>query len=517
MSSPAALELVVSDSTYRDQEELLFRTAAQLKGVVFYRGLLLILLPILAWLASMGVALPSIFYWVMLGHLAVNLLCVAVSYGGMCPSFRPIWMVGLDAASFTALAAMSGGVMSYFVYCFFLLILYSTVWFDRSLSLSTGLLAAGCTLSLPWLAPNSGGEGALTAVVILALGALALGTGEIAELVSRTRERSVRAVTDLIAAIGERKRADEALQRLNIELESRVQHRTQELAAANTQLEETLDTLQRAQQELVRTEKLASLGSLVAGIAHELSTPVGNSLTVATTLVDRTRTFAEEAAGGPLRRSSLADFVAQVRQASDLLVRSLLSASELIGRFKRVAVDQTSAQRRRFDLAETLEEVVTTLRPQIKKTRHHIELAVPDGIDMLSYPGPIGQVIINLVNNALVHGFEDLAAGVVRIEAAVEAPDRVRVTVKDNGRGIPDEYQSRIFDPFFTTRLGQGGSGLGLHIVFNIVTRVLGGRTSVISRPGEGAAFVLDLPRVAPKNATENLGGSLAVESEPVG
>ena len=131
-------------------------------------------------------------------------------------------------------------------------------------------------------------EGALTAVVILALAALALGTGEIAELVSCTRERSVRAVMDLIAAIGERKRADEALHRLNLELESRVQHRTQELAAANAQLEETLDTLRRAQQELVRTEKLASLGSLVAGIAHELSTPVGNSLTVATTLADRT-------------------------------------------------------------------------------------------------------------------------------------------------------------------------------------------------------------------------------------
>lgn len=515
MSSPATPELAVSDSTYQGQEELLFRTAAQLKGVVFYRGLLLILLPTLAWLSSREVALPGIMVAVVLAHLGVNLLCIAVSYGGICPSFRPVWMIALDAASFTALALMSGGVASYFVYCFFLLILYSTVWFDSGLSRTTGLLAIGCILSLAWLAPFSG-EGALTAVVILAIAALALGTGEIAELVSCTRERSVRAVMDLIAAIGERKRADEALHRLNCELESRVQHRTQELAAANTQLEETLDTLRRAQQELVRTEKLASLGSLVAGIAHELSTPVGNSLTVATTMADRTAAFAEEAAGCRLRRSSLIDFVSQVRQASDLLVRSLLGASELIGRFKRVAVDQTSAQRRRFDLSETLEEVVATLRPQIKRTPHRIELAVPEGIGMASYPGPLGQVIINLVNNALVHGFEGLAAGVVRIEATSEGSDRVQVTVKDNGRGIPAEHHSRIFDPFFTTRLGQGGSGLGLHIVFNIVTRVLGGRITVTSRPGEGAAFVLDLPCVAPKTATETLGGSLAVEPEPI-
>jgi signal transduction histidine kinase len=516
MSAAPVLELSVSDSTYRDQEELLFRTAAQLKGVVFYRGLLLILLPAFAWLSSDGLSFPSVFYGVLLGHLGVNLLCIGFSYGGVCPSFRPAWLVVVDAACFTALAAMSGGVASYFVYCFFLLILYSTVWFDRSLSRGTGLLAAGCALSLAWFAPDAGGPGALTGVVVLALAALAMGTGEIAQLVAATRERSVRAVMDLIAAIGERKRADDALQRLNLELESRVQHRTQELAAANARLEEALDTLKRAQQELVRTEKLASLGSLVAGIAHELSTPLGNSLTVATTLADRTRTFAEEASGSQLRRSSLTDFVAQAQQASDLLVRSLLGASELIGRFKRVAVDQTSAQRRRFDLAQTLDEVVATLRPQIRKTPHRIEIAVARGLDMLSYPGPLGQVIINLVNNALVHGFEGAAAGIVRIEAAPEAADRVRVTVVDNGRGIPEADHSRIFDPFFTTRLGQGGSGLGLHIVFNIVTRVLGGQISVTSRPGEGAAFVLELPLVAPQSAAENPSGSLAVESESI-
>jgi signal transduction histidine kinase len=511
------IAVAVSDSTYRDQEELLFRTAAQLKGVVFYRGLLFVILPAFAWLSFDKVATPVVFSGVVLSHLCVSLLSVAASYGGMWPSFQPIWLILLDAVAFTALAVMSGGVASYFVYCLFLLILYSTVWFSRSLTWGTGLLAAGCGLSLLWLAPSPSGDGYQTAAVVLALSAVALGTGEVAELVSATRERSVRAVMDLIAAIGERKRADEALRRLNLDLEHRVQHRTQELAESNAQLNEALDTLKRAQQELVRSEKLASLGSLVAGVAHELGTPVGNSVTVASTLADRTRAFADEVTGGRLRRSSLNDFVTQAQQASDLLVRNLLSASELIGRFKRVAVDQTSAQRRRFDLAETLEEVVATLRPQIKKTPHRIDLAVPNGTDMDSYPGPLGQVIVNLVNNALVHGFDGVAAGVVRIAASVEASDRVRVTVADNGCGIPDEHHSRIFDPFFTTRLGQGGSGLGLHIVFNIVTRVLGGRISVTSRPGEGARFVLDLPRVAPRSAAENSSGGLAVEPEPIG
>jgi len=515
MSPSGAVELGVSEATYREQEELLFRTAAQLKGVVFYRGVLLLLIPWFAWLSPPAGAMPIAFYGVAGCHLVINVLCIAGSYGGLCPTFRPLWLVVMDAASFTALAAMTGGVSSYFVYGFFLQVLYSTVWFDRRLSRRTGVLAVACILGLLWLAPDAPGAGALTAVVTASLAALALGSGEIAELVAVARERSVRAVMDLIAAIGERKRADEALHRLNFELESRVEHRTEELAAANHRLEEALATLKRAQHELVRTEKLASLGSLVAGIAHELSTPIGNSLTVATTLEDRAEAFATEAAGGRLRRSNLDDFVAQVKQASDLLVRSLLSASELIGRFKRVAVDQTSAQPRRFDLAETLNEVVATLRPQFKKTPHRIEVAVPTGIAMLSYPGPLGQVVINLVNNALVHGFEGVGEGVVSIDAALEGPDRVRVQVRDNGRGIPEAHQSRIFDPFFTTRLGQGGSGLGLHIVFNIVTRVLGGKISFSSRPGEGAAFVLDLPLVAPKMAAERPGGDLAVQAEP--
>lgn len=511
------VEHAVSESTYRDQEELLFRTAAQLKGIVFYRGLLFIVLPTFAWLSPGAAASPMVFFAVLLAHLGIGVLCIAASYGGVCPMFRPIWLIMVDAIAFTALAAMTGGVESYFVYCLFLLILYSTVWFDRSLTWATGVLAAGCTLSLLWLATSPSVDGSLPTVVVLALTAVALGTGEVAELVSATRERSVRAVIDLIHAISERKRADEALHQLNLDLESRVAHRTQELAASNAQLNQALDTLKRAQEELVRSEKLASLGSLVAGVAHELSTPVGNSLTVATTLADRTRVFADEAGNARLRRASLTDFVAQAQQASDLLVRNLLSASDLIGRFKRVAVDQTSAQRRHFDLAETLDEIVATLHPQIKKTHHRVELSVPEGTDMDSYPGPLGQVIVNLVNNAMVHGFEGVAAGIVRIAASAEAADRVRVTVADNGRGIPEEHHSRIFDPFFTTRLGQGGSGLGLHIVFNIVTRVLGGRISVASSPGEGTSFLLDLPRIAPMSATENISGGLAVEPERIG
>lgn len=312
------------------------------------------------------------------------------------------------------------------------------------------------------------------------------------------------------------KHAQEALHALNLELEDRVVQRTRELAQSNQQLQEALSTLRHAQDELVRSEKLASLGSLVAGVAHELSTPLGNSLTVATTMAERTHHFASEVASGALRRSALRDFVQQSEQASQLLTRSLFQASELISHFKQVAVDQTSAQRRPFDLAQVVSEMVLTLQPQFKKTPHEVETAIPSGMRMDSYPGPLGQVIGNLVTNALVHGFEGVAAGRVRIQAEPVGEASVRLTVTDNGNGIPAEHLSRIFDPFFTTRMGRGGSGLGLHIVYSIVTRMLGGRIFVTSHPGQGAHFTLELPLVAPEQTTGKLWDSVSVNPQQV-
>lgn len=312
--------------------------------------------------------------------------------------------------------------------------------------------------------------------------------------------------------ITERKRAEAQIRALNEDLEQRVADRTRELTTANAQLKSALATLEHARDELVRSEKLASLGSLVAGVAHELNTPLGNSLTVATSLTERVREFNREMAAGPLRRSSLERFLQAADSASDMIVRNLYRAGDLISHFKQVAVDQTSAQRRPFDLAEVIGEVALTLQPQFKKTPHRVAVEVPTGLAMDSYPGPLGQVVTNLVSNALVHGFEDTAAGVVRITAEPRGQE-VILTVADNGRGIPEAHQAKVFDPFFTTRMGQGGSGLGLHIVYSLVTRVLGGRLYLASQPGEGTTVSVHLPRVAPQQDGLQTGASMAVRA----
>lgn len=310
--------------------------------------------------------------------------------------------------------------------------------------------------------------------------------------------------------ISERKRIAEELRSLNLELEKRVAERTSELAVSNKELQSALVTLQHAQDELVRSEKLASLGSLVAGVAHELNTPLGNSVTVATTLADRVRQFDEEVASGNVRRSSLADFVDFSQKASAILTRSLFTASELINHFKQVAVDQTSEQRRPFDLAEVVAEVVMTLQPQFKKTPHQLQIEIPEGIAMDSFPGPLGQVITNLASNALIHGFAEHPGGTVRIEATT-TDEHVNMVVSDNGKGIPPENLAHVFDPFFTTRLGQGGSGLGLHIVYSIVLRVLGGRITAASEPGRGTVFTLQLPLRAQETAGTQFRNAIAI------
>jgi len=311
------------------------------------------------------------------------------------------------------------------------------------------------------------------------------------------RPRFVAVVRD----ITERKKAEAELQKLNQELENRVDTRTRELAQTNAQLTHTLSTLQHAQSELVRSEKLASLGSLVAGVAHELSTPLGNSLMVASTLGDNIRELNRELVDETLTQESLESFLARTDKAAGLLNSSLLRASEMINHFKQVAVDQTSAKRREFDLGETIGEVIETLQPRFKKTPYELSFEPAAVVRLDSFPGPLGQVITNLALNALVHAFEDSDHGRVIVSTSELDQAHCRIQVSDNGKGIAPENLSQIFDPFFTTRFGQGGSGLGLHIVYTIVNRILGGRISVDSEPGSGTRFDIDIPLTAPTQA----------------
>jgi signal transduction histidine kinase/HAMP domain-containing protein len=287
--------------------------------------------------------------------------------------------------------------------------------------------------------------------------------------------------------ITQKKKNEEDIVRLNATLEQRVADRTYELSTALAQLT-------AAQDELVRAEKLSALGALVAGIAHELNTPIGNSLTVASTLHGHAKQFSRELAQG-LTRTRLESYVKDTREGAEILMSSLRHAGDLVTSFKQVAVDQVSAHRRPFDLAATMGEILTTLGPSLRKTTHTVACDIPTGIILDSYPGPLGQIVSNLVNNAVLHGFDGREGGRITIAARALDDEGVEITVSDDGLGIKVDNLPLVFDPFFTTRFGKGGSGLGLNIVYKLATTTLGGRIRVESEVGHGARFILQIPK----------------------
>ncbi|MDY7537361.1 ATP-binding protein [Undibacterium sp. RTI2.2] len=287
---------------------------------------------------------------------------------------------------------------------------------------------------------------------------------------------------------------------LNRTLETRVSQRTKELEEANRLLGKNFDQLKETQTQLIKSEKLASLGALVAGVSHELNTPIGNALTVSTTLSHKTGEVKQVYQHGQIKKSTLDEFLIAAEEAGDLLSKNLLRASELIISFKTVAVDQTSEQRRRFNLLQTMSELAVTLRPTLKKTKLIYEIQISEDILLDSYPGPLIQVITNLFNNAIVHAFEGRDIGVMSLSGGQDPtdPSFVVLTFKDDGIGIQQNNLEKIFDPFYTTKLGQGGSGLGLNICYNIVEGLLGGHISVSSELGVGTQFKIRIPSSAP-------------------
>lgn len=309
-----------------------------------------------------------------------------------------------------------------------------------------------------------------------------------------TRPMSVkgnRAVLTGIVDVTDQRHAQQQVEELNKTLEGRVAERTADLSKA-------LDTLKHAQEEIIRGEKLAALGALVAGVAHELNTPIGNGMLMATSLHDRISDALQSMGAGTLRRSELERMLHDGLEASGVVVRNLERAGSLVTSFKQVAVDQTTEHRRTFNLARTVSEIISTLSPTLRKTPYLLEAAVDDTIQMDSFPGHLAQIITNLINNAILHAFDGRQAGLMRLSARSIGSDQVEILFEDDGCGIAPENQKRIFDPFFTTKFGQGGSGLGLHIIFNLATGVLGGDIKVASEVGHGTRFTLTLPRSAP-------------------
>ncbi|MCV2356750.1 GAF domain-containing protein [Paucibacter sp. B2R-40] len=256
--------------------------------------------------------------------------------------------------------------------------------------------------------------------------------------------------------------------------------------------------LQLTQTQLVEQEKMAALGALVAGVAHELNTPIGNSLLMASTLLDRGREFSRHLSEGGLRRSELDQYCQANQESGELLVRSLQSAAGLITSFKQLAVDQTSEQRRPFQLQTLCREIAQTLGNRLRRDGHELRLDVPPELELDSFPGPLGQVLSNLIINAMVHGLDGQRNGQLVLHARERDADTIQINFSDNGQGISAANLAHVFEPFFTTKLGQGGSGLGLHISYNIVHSVLGGSITVNSEPGAGAQFEILIPKVAP-------------------
>ncbi|HYG87580.1 MAG TPA: ATP-binding protein [Azospirillum sp.] len=290
-----------------------------------------------------------------------------------------------------------------------------------------------------------------------------------------------------------------ARNRLEAGLEEEIRRRTEEAVAARRAAERALAELSKTQAHLVQAEKMASLATLVAGVAHEINTPVGIVVTASSHLIDEARSFARRAGEGNLRRTDLDAFLGAVTEAAGIVLSNGRRAAQLVQSFKRVAVDEASEERRVFLLGEYVHDVLATLGPRLGRSPVRVDLDLPAGIELDSCPGALAQVLTNLVLNVLVHAFPDGRAGRLAIAARLDGEAMVELTVADDGCGIPSSLLPRIFDPFVTTRRSAGGSGLGLHIAFNRVTLTLGGSIAVDSGPERGTLFTLRLPRVAPE------------------
>ncbi|GLR88497.1 ATP-binding protein [Bradyrhizobium iriomotense] len=281
----------------------------------------------------------------------------------------------------------------------------------------------------------------------------------------------------------------------NTRLLTEVQERTR-------QLSQSLEELRATQDGLLQTEKLAALGRLVAGVAHEINTPVGTSLTVASAFVNKANRFEVDVASGGLRRSTLTEFIGASREAASQIIINLNHAVDLIQSFKQVAADRNVSDRRRFDLGEVTEQVVKGLRSGLRSENLLVRVECEPNLAMNSYAGPYGQVLTNLVINSAVHAFPDGVRGSVHIAAQALGKDKVEVLFSDDGCGMTADVRRQAFDPFFTTRRDQGSTGLGLHIVHNIVTSRLGGRINLETEPGGGTTFRIIVPREAPPEFT---------------
>jgi len=300
-------------------------------------------------------------------------------------------------------------------------------------------------------------------------------------------------IEQLSKQIKQRRLAQEEITQLNVDLEKTVDARTEELKDANETLQQSLNELEKAQSQIVRTERLASLGGMVAGVAHEINTPVGVCVTAASFQEEQVKHFRERYDNSTLTRNDFESFLNVTSESSKIILANLDRAAELVRNFKQLAVDKTNDKSRDIDLKSHIKELLSSLKPYFRNTAHRHELNCPDDIKIHSYPGSISQVLSNLVANSILHGFDGVEKGLIKIIIS-QTKKGININYSDNGKGIPEENQQKIFDPFFTTKRNQGGTGLGLNIVYNLITSKLFGDIKLNTKHSQGARFDITLP-----------------------
>ncbi len=303
---------------------------------------------------------------------------------------------------------------------------------------------------------------------------------------------------ELVAAFELSTREQQRLVRVSDRLQAQLSDANHELERRRSEAEAALESLREAQEAMVQSEKLASLGALVAGVAHEINTPVGIAVSCASHLADATQALRRRAEEGELGKAEFARYLTTAIDTTDLILGNCERASQLIAGFKQVAVDRASAERRGVNLAAYIQDTLVSLQPKLRPSGHAVAVNCPGDLELDSYPGVLSQILSNLVMNALTHAFADGRPGDMAITVDLPTPDTVRLCFTDNGRGMSEEHRARVFEPFFTTRRGRGGSGLGLHIVHNLVVGVLKGSITVDSMPDQGTSFTLLFPRRTP-------------------
>ena len=268
--------------------------------------------------------------------------------------------------------------------------------------------------------------------------------------------------------------------------------RTENLQEAIDELHQTLEYLRNTQSQLIESEKLSSLGGMVAGVAHEINTPIGLCITTHSFIKDLFKDMNKRFEDGSISKNNFSDFMISMEESVDILSKNLQRAAKLVKSFKHISEDQAGEALRKFNLEEYLQEILSTLHPKLKMTQHIVNMRCSADIEINGYPGALSQVITNLIMNSLLHGFEDMKVGTITIEVDRRG-DKIEILYADDGKGLSNEAKAKIFEPFYTTKRGYGGTGLGMHLVYNLINQTLQGSIQ-LQEASKGCAFIITMP-----------------------